>query len=69
MSQFKVGKQWWFPELGRKPDAGEVVELEDAAAERYMRNEPGLLAPVGRTTQARPTDVRSEPKKARRAKK
>lgn len=71
MSLYTVGKQWYFPELGRKPDAGEVVELEDDVAERYMHNEPGLLAPAKRTTQATATVKRAdEPKKpARRVKK
>lgn len=71
MSQYKVGKQWFFPELGRKPALGEVVELPEEVAERYMHNEPGLLAPAKRTTQAAPEVVRAaKPKKVtRRAKK
>lgn len=58
MAQYEVGKQWFFPELGRKPDVGEVVELPEEAAERYMHNEPGLLKPVRKTTQAKPEVVR-----------
>lgn len=68
MPQYQVGKQWWFNELGRKPDPGEVVELEEAIAENYMRNEPGLLKPVRVTTQARPS-VTGSAKAKRRAKK
>jgi hypothetical protein len=52
MSQYEVGQQWFFPQLGRKPDAGEIVELDDDVAANYMRNEPGLLKPVKKTTQA-----------------
>lgn len=69
-AQYQVSKSWWFPELGRKPDAGEVVELPVEAAERYMHNEPGLLAPIGRNTQAKPTEVRAtKPKSTTRRKK
>lgn len=64
-AQYKVGKQWFFPELGRKPDAGEVVELPVEAAERYMQNEPGLLAPAHRTTHGKPSEVRDAKPKAR----
>ncbi len=58
MPQYEVGKLWWFPELGEKPPVGSVVELEEAAAERYLHNEPGLLAPVRLTAQAHPQAVR-----------
>jgi hypothetical protein len=63
--KYQVGKQWWFNELGRKPDAGEIVELDEAVAERYMHNEPGLLIPVRHNTQARPSVVRQDKPKTR----
>jgi hypothetical protein len=68
MAQYQVGKQWWFPTLGRKPDIGEVVELPEDVAATYMHNEPGLLAPVRRTTQAKPKAARGRPPRATRKK-
>ncbi len=66
MAKYQVGQQWWFPELGRKPDAGEVIELPEDIAERYMQNEPGLLKPVLHDTQAKPKAVReAKPKRTR----
>lgn len=66
MPQYEVGKRWFIPQLGRKPDPGEIVELDEGVAEYLMHNEPGLLKPVRRTTQARPEAVRqTEPKKKR----
>ena len=67
MAKYTVGKQWFFPQLGRKPDPGEVIELEEKVAEKYMHNEPGLLAPVRLNTQARPEVVRSSPRVTRAA--
>lgn len=58
MPKYTVGKRWWFDELGRKADAGEVVDLPAESAESYMRNEPGLLAPVRETTQGSPAAIR-----------
>lgn len=60
--QYQVSKSWWFSELGRKPEPGEVIELPEETAERYMHNEPGLLKAVRHTAQAHPSDVRSESK-------
>ena len=64
MAQYQVGKQWFFPELGRKPDPGEVVELPEDAAERYMHNEPGLLSPVYQNRQAKPEVTRKRKSRA-----
>ena len=58
MARYQVGKSWWFPELGRKPEPGEVVELPEEAAKRYMHNEPGLLTPTRATAQAKPEATR-----------
>lgn len=69
MAQYQVGKQWWIPHLGRKPDVGEVVELPDDIAEQYMHNEPGLLMPVRHTTQAKPKVIRVRPPRIQRRKK
>jgi hypothetical protein len=69
MSLYQAGKRWFFPELGRHSEVGELIELPDDVAEDCMRNEPGLLAPARRTTQARATHSRTSkprgrPKKA-----
>ena len=66
MSQYEVGKKWFFPELGLKPEIGDVVELSDEAAERYMHNEPGLLKLVRKTTQASPSVARKDAPTKRR---
>lgn len=66
MAQFEVGKKWFFPLLGRKPELGEVIELPEDVAANYMHNEPGLLKPVRRTTQAHPKVARSKKTKSRR---
>lgn len=63
LGRYQVGKNWFFPALGRKPELGEVVELPEELAAHYMHNEPGLLTPARQTTQARPSAVRSETKK------
>ena len=60
MAKYEVGKEWFFPILGRKAIAGEVIELPEDAAAIYMRNDPGIIKPVRRTTQAHAEAVRSE---------
>ena len=67
--QYEVGKQWFFPQLGRKAEPGEIIELDEGVAEHYMQNEPGLLKPVRHTTQAKPSVIRKKaPTKRVRAK-
>jgi hypothetical protein len=59
--KYQVGKNWFFPLLGRKPELGEVIELPEDVAATYMHNEPGLLSPVRQTTQAQPAVARRRP--------
>ena len=61
LMKYQVGKDWWIASLGRKVYPGEVVELPDDVAAPLLHNEPGLLAPVRLTTQARPKGVRGRP--------
>lgn len=64
--QYEVGKDWWFPTLGRWAYPGETISLDKDVAENFMHNEPGLLKPVRQTTQARATNVRA-PKPTKKA--
>ena len=61
MSLYQAGKRWFFPELGRHSEVGELIDLPDDVAADCMRNEPGLLAPARRLT-ARPRGGLSEAK-------
>jgi len=65
MPKYQVGKLWFFEELGRKPAAGETIELDEEAANRYMHNEPGLLKLARETAQAAPDTVRADKPKGR----
>jgi hypothetical protein len=60
MPHYTVGKRWRFDELGRKAGPDEDIELTEEQAEAYLKNEPGLLKPVRRTTQAHPEASRDE---------
>jgi hypothetical protein len=69
MPAYTVGKTWSFKEHNYATfHAGDPVDLDEAAAANYMRNEPGLLAPARMTTQARPDAVRTRGKPGRRKK-
>ena len=63
--KYHVGKQWFFPQLGRKPEPGEIIELDEDVAQHYMDNEPGLLEPVRHTTQGKVKVIR-EKKRSRK---
>lgn len=67
VNKYKVGKLWFFPQLGRKAVVGEVIELEADVAERYVHNEPGLLTPVRVTAQAEVPVARDAAPKRRRS--
>jgi hypothetical protein len=58
MARYQVGKSWFFAPIGQMAYPGDVIDLSEEAAATYMHNEPGLLRPMGRTTQAEPSNVR-----------
>jgi hypothetical protein len=67
MPKYQLGKQWFFPELGETHNPGDVIELAEESAERFMHNEPGLLKPVLHNTQAKPKVVREKKPRRTRA--
>lgn len=68
MPNYIVGKTWRFPEHSKTFNAGDAIELDEAVAENYMHNEPGLLKPARVTTQAQ-VPVTREKKVARQTRK
>lgn len=69
MPLYQVGKDRFYPTLGRWAYPPEVIELDEAVAENLMDNEPGLLMPVRHTTQAKPKVIRVRPPRIQRRKK
>lgn len=63
MPKYEVGKDWFFPTIGDKAYPGDVIELTEEEAERFMANEPGLLKPVRHTTQGHSPARRGRRKK------
>jgi hypothetical protein len=62
---YSVSQRHHFSEVSRTVPAGGTIYLDEAIAQKYLAEWPGLLAPIRQTTEGSPQKmVRQEPTKS-----